>query len=109
MRSCETREVLDAPTVARPNLTPHQAAFILERAVADRKLTQYDLTRYLRDLQEEVSAVEARLATLRAAAGHVATRAHEATASATKAATRVVRKVRRAVSPEVRASRKIQG
>lgn len=47
------------------SLTPHQAAFVLEKAIAEKKVSRKDVDRYLAQLPEELAAVQSRLASLR--------------------------------------------
>ena len=56
------------PRTSTPtHLTPHQAAFVLEKAIADRKLTHADVKHYVASMHEEISSLEAKLARLKAA------------------------------------------
>jgi len=52
---------------AAPSFSSAQAVHILERALADKKLTSADIKAYLASLGEEISTLEARLARLKAA------------------------------------------
>lgn len=63
-----------ARNTARPTLTPQQAAFVVERALADRKLTGYDVNRYVGEMRSEISDLEERLSRLREAFGKPAPR-----------------------------------
>jgi hypothetical protein len=98
----------DIPT----NLSPSRAVYILERALADRKLSQADVNRYVAGMTEEIRGLEERLASLRDAVVEPVKRL------AQKVEERVLggdppfpkkRRKQRAVSPEVAATRKIQG
>ena len=55
--------------MARPisdhKLTPHQASFVLQKALADHKLSHADVKRYLASMHEEISSLEARLTRLK--------------------------------------------
>jgi hypothetical protein len=51
------------------NLSPGQAAYVLGRLLAERKIATGDVSTYLRDLAHEITDIEARLAILRLAAG----------------------------------------
>src|SRR4051812_23172040 len=48
-----------------PSLTPGQAAYVMERAIADQKVSSADVNRYLRSMNDEISALERRLTALR--------------------------------------------
>jgi|GEM_PF-2804089 len=47
------------------SVSPSQAKYIVERAVADGKLSAADINSYMSSLSEEISTLEARLMTLR--------------------------------------------
>jgi hypothetical protein len=47
------------------SLSAHQALYVLEKAVFDRKLTQADVDRYVASMHHEISSIEAKLAHLR--------------------------------------------
>jgi hypothetical protein len=71
-------------------VTPGQAQWILERLLADRRISQQDVRRYVSDIGREVQDLERRLAVLREAAGTgpVASSAPQSAAPAAKAAKR---------------------
>jgi hypothetical protein len=50
-------------------VTPAQAQWIVERLIADRRISTADVRSILSDLGQEIASIEQRLATLRAAAG----------------------------------------
>lgn len=50
-------------------LSPGQASYVLERLVADRRISTAEIYRYLTDVHREISSLEERLNTLRGAAG----------------------------------------
>lgn len=54
-----------ARSAKKPGLTPHQAAFVVERALAERKLSSADVKRYVGQMHEEISTIEKRLVELR--------------------------------------------
>jgi hypothetical protein len=54
---------------ARMDVTPGQAQWIVERLLADRKISQQDVQRYVADMGREIQDIERRLASLREAAG----------------------------------------
>lgn len=81
-------------------LSPGQSQFVIDRLIADRRISTRDIDRYVSEMRKEIADLESRLSALRAAASDVAvprTRngPHQAPA--------------RKVSPEQRASRKLQG
>ena len=51
-------------------VTPAQAKWIVERLVADRRISIADVQKLLSELGGEIEAIERRLASLRSAAGH---------------------------------------
>ena len=55
-------------------LTPGQATYVITRLLNERRLTTTDITTYLHQLHDDITAIEQRLATLRAAAPLRATR-----------------------------------
>ena len=50
-------------------VTAGQAHWVIERLLADRRITQQDVQRYVADMGREIEEVERRLASLREAAG----------------------------------------
>ena len=54
---------------ARMNVTPGQAQWIVERLLADRRISAADVNQYLEGIQVEIRDIERRLASLREAAG----------------------------------------
>lgn len=108
------------------SLSSHQALYVLEQAVADRKLTSADVDRYVASMHHEISALERRLASLRDAVvepvKHLFQRAASSSASPATAAAKpaaapassggpakAAKKRKVYVTPEVQASRRIQG
>jgi hypothetical protein len=83
-----------------------QAVFILERALKDRKLSGNDIRRYVGTLADEIRELEERLASLKEAA--VGSAKHATRKVGAKIKTRK-RALRKAVSAEVVATRKLQG
>jgi hypothetical protein len=94
-----------------PQFSPAHAAYILRRALADRKLTAADIRRYSASIQDEIAELESRLADLKeAVVGQVRKVWGRATGEVTTRRGRRPSKRRRAtVSPEIAASRKLQG
>lgn len=106
----------------RQQLTPGQAAYVLQRLVRDRKISAAELNRYVSDLGQEIKDLENRLAALRAAhaAGPVAAgaaapvrrrrRVRKAAAAAAPAkAAKAGKRAKAAITPEQLASRQLQG
>ena len=52
-----------------PQLSPGQASYVLERLVAERRISAGELNRYVSDMHREISELESKLNSLRAAAG----------------------------------------
>jgi hypothetical protein len=55
--------------VPAPQLSHGQAAYVLERLVADRRISPSEVSRYVSDMHREISDLETRLQTLRTHAG----------------------------------------
>ena len=101
--------------------TPGQAAYVLNRMIADKRVSAGDVNRYVSDMSREISALERQLAALRAAHGAGAAAAPAAPAPARRRrgrgrkaaaaapAKRAGRKRSKAITPEQQASRKLQG
>jgi hypothetical protein len=86
-----------SPSTAQPQkreLSPGQAAYVLERLVKDRKITQSDVNQYVSDMGREISELEARLQRLKDANGGVVALAAAGIAGAA-AAGAIVRRGRR--------------
>ena len=60
------RPRLNAPA---PQLSAGQASYVLDRLIADRRISSGDVSRYVSDMHREISDLESRLQTLRASAG----------------------------------------
>ena len=60
------RPRLNAPA---PQLSQGQAAYVLERLIADRRISPGEVSRYVSDMHREISDLESRLQTLRSHAG----------------------------------------
>src|SRR5689334_4925578 len=52
-----------------PQLSPGQAAYVIDRLVADRRVSAGEVNRYVTDMHREISDLEQRLNSLRASAG----------------------------------------
>lgn len=57
---------------ASHSLTPAQASYVLERLIAERRISLADVRGYLAAMGSEIADIERRLATLREAASHSA-------------------------------------
>jgi len=55
--------------LSSPSLSPGQAGYVLERLVADRRISAGEINRYVAEMHREISTLEARLNSLRSAAG----------------------------------------
>jgi hypothetical protein len=55
--------------VPAPQLSHGQAAYVLERLIADRRISPSEVSRYVSDMHREISDLETRLETLRTHAG----------------------------------------
>ena len=88
--------------MARPkkqtSFTPGQALYIVERAIADRKLSASDISGYMRSMADEIRSIEQRIASL----------AGSAADAVVAAATPVVNEVRRSLNRTVRDVKKIR-
>ena len=62
-------DVALGPEEARMDVTPGQAQWVVERLLADRRISAKDVNQYLAGMQEEIRDIEQRLSDLRAAAG----------------------------------------
>lgn len=62
-------EVALGPEEARMDVTPGQAQWVIERLLADRRISAKDVNEYLAGMQGEIRDLEQRLADLRGAAG----------------------------------------
>src|SRR5206468_8388922 len=65
-RSEMPRPRLNAPA---PQMSHGQAAYVLERLIADRRVSPGEVSRYVSDMHREISDLETRLNTLRTHAG----------------------------------------
>ncbi|HYH09681.1 MAG TPA: hypothetical protein VEK11_21710 [Thermoanaerobaculia bacterium] len=79
-------------------LSSGQAAYVLERLIRERRVSQTDVNRYVEEMGREISDLEARLQRLRDAAGPMAAAAAAGIAAATGAAA-VVRRGRKPGRP----------
>ncbi|HVS33896.1 MAG TPA: FaeA/PapI family transcriptional regulator [Thermoanaerobaculia bacterium] len=86
-----------------PPLTANQARYILEKLIDEGKVSAVDIRRHLAGMWQEMTFVEKRLSELRGIARPV-----KHPASRIRAAVKRAQR-RRTVSPEVAASRQIQG
>lgn len=109
---------------SRPDLTPGQAAYVLNRLVKERRISSADINRYVADLGNEISALERELERLRAAHGGGSTpveaprraaaaapvrRRRGRKAGAKRAAGAGSKKQASGLTPEQQASRQLQG
>ena len=102
------------PRVIRvaPPVTHGEAAYVLERLVADRRITPSDVQRYVAAMHTDIVDLEYRLHSLRsAAAGSLASQSTPPRIGASASATtpRRRRRPRKPASAEVKASQQLQG
>jgi hypothetical protein len=98
------------PSTATADLTPAQAKYVLDRLVADRRISGSDVRLAVAGMRSEIAELEGRLSALRGMAG--GQRPARATATQNDdapAARRPRRKSSSPASPETLASRKLQG
>jgi len=62
-------DVALGPEGLRMDVTPGQAQWVIERLLAERRISAKDVSQYLNELQGEIRDIEQRLASLREAAG----------------------------------------
>ena len=105
------------PRQSTVKLTPGQACYVLDRMIAERRVSAGEVSRYVGDMQREIGELERRLQSLRAASGGggaapaVRGRRGRPPAAQKGAAVAAPRKRRRraAITPEQLASRQLQG
>jgi hypothetical protein len=79
-----------------PSLSSGQASYVLDRLIAERRISMGEINRYVGEMGREISDLEARLARLREAAGNVA---HAAASGVAAAGAAIVRRGRRPGRP----------
>lgn len=79
-----------------PSLSSGQAAYVLDRLIAERRISPGEINRYVGEMGREISDLEARLARLREAAGSAA---HAAVAGVAAAGAAIARRGRRPGRP----------
>lgn len=62
-------DVALGPEELRMDVTPGQAQWVIERLIAERRISARDVSQYLDNMQGEIRDIERRLASLREAAG----------------------------------------
>ena len=91
------------PRKESPKLSPGQATYVLDRLIADRRISAGEVNRYVSDMKREIADLETRLQSLGQASSPAAARlpiARRATAAPGR---------QKRISSEQRASRLIQG
>ena len=53
------------------SLSPHQASYVLNRMMSERRISPGEINRYLSDINREINDLEQKLSSLRAASGAV--------------------------------------
>jgi hypothetical protein len=91
------------PRKPAPSLTPGQASYVLERLIADRRISSGDVSRYVGDMHREIRELETRLESLRAAGNGANVTRSTPRASAPR------QRQRPTVTAERRASQQLQG
>ena len=96
------------------SITPGQASYVMDRMIADGRVSAGEVSRYIGEMHREIGDLERRLQSLRAASGGGAgSGAYTARAAAPAAAAArpagAARRRRPAVSAEQQASRQLQG
>lgn len=90
------------------SITPAQAHYVLSQLAADRRIGQRDIDQYLARMEREITDLESRLQALRNAAEGV-TAAAPKSAVASKATAKPRKRRPARITPEVAASRALQG
>jgi hypothetical protein len=75
-----------------PELTPGEAAYVMERLMRDRRVSRTEVNQYLSEMKREIGELEARLRRLREVTGNVVVAATGVAAAVGSAA--IVRRVR---------------
>ena len=104
----------DKRTISSDEFTPEEARYVLEGLVKDRRVSKGELKQYLSRMKDEADELLERLRSLgwqgAVAVGAVVGGAALASSSRGRAAvTRAARAVKKAVTPEQQAGRKLQG
>ncbi len=90
-----------ARRAAAPEITPHQARYILEKLIDEGTVSAADVRRHLAGMWQELSAIERRIEELRSLAGSV---------HPVRSVRQAVRKVKKRItSAKVAASQRLQG
>lgn len=90
-------------------LSPGQASYVLERIIADRRVSERDVSRYVSDMRDEITRLEQRLQGLRQASDGRSQSAAQSRRGSPAAGETAPRTRRRKVSAEQQESRQIQG
>ena len=93
-----------------PPVTSGEAAYVVERLIADRRITPGDVRRYVTGMHDEILGLERRLQILRnATAGSLSPRSATPRIEPSTPAVPRRRRSRKPASAEVKASQQIQG
>jgi len=95
--------------LAAPSISHGQAAYVIERLVADQRITAAEIQRYVSSMHEEIAALEERLHLLRLVSASTVSFQPPPSAAKRTLPTVLPRRSRRRASPEVRASQQLQG
>jgi len=97
----------------QPSLTPTQAQYVIERMLADRRISRAEVARYVGGLPGEIRALEERLTSLRAATNGGQAPAESAAPARGRAPRRSARPAKRGRKSQATAAvpawRKLQG
>lgn len=97
------------------HVSPGQASYVLDRLLAERRISQGEVNRHMAGMQREISELERRLDTLKQASGGArrvpptAAAGHTAAAAPQRKARAKRRRRRAIITPEQLASRQLQG
>jgi hypothetical protein len=111
MQSEERNMARPRKIIAPPTLSPGEATYVLERLIADRRITASEIQRYVAAMHQEIADLEQRLRTLRLASS--STVSFQGSPQSVERTPPTVQSRRRrpqkTASAEVRASRQLQG
>lgn len=104
-------------STSTPSLSPGQAQYVLQRIISDRRVSAGDVSRYVGEMQREISDLEQRLAALRSASGGESgaspggarRRGRAAATPGREGASGRKRRGAATITPEQLASRQLQG
>lgn len=98
-----------AKNASEARLTGGQASYVLDRLIAERRVSQGEVNRYLTDMRNEIGQLEERLRSLREAAEGAVGVVTAAVRRGGRVVAQAARTRRASLTPEQRASRELQG